>query len=88
MPNWPKSRAAQASIAAVAGIIAAICEFLQIEMKSFNNFYFGPHKAYPYPYPNVHSAHMALYRDCGFATVVVFVVVLVIQRVLTAPHRR
>ena len=75
------------TIAAVVALLAAICVFIQIAMTSFNNFYFGPHKAYPYPYPDAHTAQMVLYRGCGLTMLGVFVVVFTIQRLLTASHR-
>ena len=87
MAKWPKSGGVQAIISVVAALLAAICVFLQIAMTSFNNFYFGPHKAYPYPYPDAHTAQMVLYRDCGLAMLVVFAVVFTIQRLFTGPHR-
>jgi len=87
MARWPKSRGVQATIAVVVALLAAICVFIQTAMTSFNNFYFGPHKAYPYPYPDAHTAQMALYRDCGLTMLGVFVVVFTIQRVFTASHR-
>jgi len=57
---------------------------MQIEMTSFNNFYFGPHKAYPYPYPDAHSAQFALYRDCVLAMLGVFTIVFTILRAFTS----
>ena len=87
MTKWPKSRGVQTAIAVIVALLAAIGVFVQVAMTSFNNFYFGPHKAYPYPYPNAHIAQMALYRDCGLTMLGVFVIVFVAQRLLTAPHR-
>ena len=83
MAKWPKSRGVQTTIAVVVALLAAICVFIQIAMTSFNNFYFGPHKAYPYPYPDAHTAQMALSRDCGLTMLGVFVVVFAIQRFFT-----
>jgi hypothetical protein len=77
----------QAVIAAVAAILAAGLVITQIAMTSFNNFYFGPHKAYPYPYPDVPSAQVALYRDCGLTMLGVFTVSFLIQRLFTKPLR-
>ncbi|WP_157439643.1 hypothetical protein [Terracidiphilus gabretensis] len=77
----------QAVIAAVAAIIAADLVITQIAMTSFNNFYFGPHKAYPYPYPDVHSAQVALYRNCGLTMLGVFTVAFMIQRLVIKPLR-
>jgi hypothetical protein len=87
MAEWPKSTGVQAVIAVIAALFAVICVFAQIAMTSFNNFYFGPHKAYPYPYPDAHSAQMALYRECGLTMIGVFAVMYMIQRLLTASHR-
>jgi hypothetical protein len=71
----------------VAALLAAVCEFTQIAMTSFNNFYFGPHKAFPYPYHDARAAHNALFRDCGMAALFAFVVVFILQRVFLPPHR-
>lgn len=87
MAKWPKSKGVQAAIAAVVAILAAICVFGLVAMTSFNNFYFGPHKAYPYPYADVHTAQMALLRDCGLTMLVVFGVVFLIQRRFASPRR-
>ncbi len=87
MAKWPKSRGVQIAIAAVVAILAGICVFTQIAMTSFNNFYFGPHKAYPYPYPDAHTAQMVIYRDCGLTVLGVFVVVFAIQRIFNARPR-
>jgi hypothetical protein len=78
MVRWPKSKGVQAAIAVVSGLLAASCVLSQIAMTSFNNYYFGPHKAYPYPYGDAHSAQMALYRDCGLTMLGVFAVVFMI----------
>jgi hypothetical protein len=87
MAIWPKSRVVQAIIGVIAALLAAIYVFLQMAMTSFNDFYFGPHKAYPYPYPDAHTGQVALYRDCGLAMLVVFAIVFTIQRLFTSPHR-
>ena len=87
MAKWPQSRGVQATIAAVAALVAATCVFIQIAMTSFNNFYFGPHKAYPYPYHDAHAAQMALYRHCGLTMLGVFGFVFIIQHVFTATPR-
>lgn len=87
MARWPKSGRAQAAVAFVVGLLAAICVLVRIETTSFNNYYFGPHKAYPYPYADAHTYRIALYRDCGLTMLGVFAVVFVIQRLFTALHR-
>jgi hypothetical protein len=87
MVRWPKSKRVQMTIAMVVAFLVAVGVFLQIAMTSFHNFYFGPHKAYPYPYPDANTAQMALYRDCGLAMLGAFVVVFTIQRVFTAPRK-
>jgi hypothetical protein len=84
MAKWPKSRGKQATIAFVVAFLATVWVFVQIEYGYFERFYFGPHKAYPYPYPNAHSAQMALYRDCGFTLIGIFVVIFAVQRIFFA----
>ena len=86
MAAWPKSKRVQVAIAVAAAIFAMICVLLQIATTSFNNFYFGPHKAYPYPYANAHTAQMVLYRDCGLAMLGVFIAVFATQRLLTSRY--
>jgi hypothetical protein len=76
----------QAAIAFAAAFLSAVWVFVEIETGYFQRFYFGPHKGYPYPYPDGHSAQMALYRDCGFAFVVVFGVLFSLQRIFAARH--
>jgi hypothetical protein len=84
MAKWPTSRWKQAAIASVVAFLAAVYVFVQIEGGYFNRFYFPPYKSYPYPYPNDHSAKMALYRDCGFTLIGVFVVIFAVQRMFFA----
>ncbi len=85
--KWPRSKGKQAAIAVVFASLAAILVFANIAMQSFNNFYFAPHKAYPYPYSDVHSAHMALFRNCGGTFLGAFVVVFALQRMFIAFRR-
>jgi hypothetical protein len=85
--KWPKSKGKQAAIALAIALLAAAWVFVEIEGGYFNRFYFPPHKAYPYPYADVHIAQIALYRNCGFTLVGVFVGLFVMQRVL-AGHRK
>jgi hypothetical protein len=84
MAKWPRSKGKQATIASVVALLAAAWLFVQIEYGYFRRFYFDPHKAYPYPYPNEHSAQIALYRDCGFTLLGLFVVLFAIQRMFFA----
>ena len=51
-------------------------------MESFNNYYFGPHKAYPYPYPDAHSANLAISGKCGLAFALVFIGAFALQRLI------
>jgi hypothetical protein len=87
MAKWPRSRAKQAAIAFVIAFLSTVWVFVEIEMGYFQRFYFGPHKAYPYPYPDEHSAQMALYWDCGLTLLVVFAVLFAIQRIFIAARR-
>jgi hypothetical protein len=64
------------------GLLAAVNEWLRIAADSFNNFYFGPHKAYPYPYPDAHGAQLATYRKCGLAFGLVFIVIFALLAVM------
>jgi hypothetical protein len=80
MVKWPRSRGIQAAIAFVVALLSAGYRFVQFEGNFFNNFYFPPHKAYPYPYPTVRAAQIAVWRDCGLTFVAVFAVLFVIQR--------
>ena len=66
----------------VLGLIAAIGEYANLAMQSFNNFYFGPHKAYPYPYSTVHSANVAWVERCGLAFGFVFLAAIALQRII------
>jgi hypothetical protein len=78
--RWPRSKAVQTVIALTLGLIACVSEYAQMAMQSFNNFYFGPHKAYPYPYADVHSANLVWFRNCGLAFGLVFLGTLALQR--------
>jgi hypothetical protein len=80
--RWPRSRSTQAIIALTLGLIASANEYARFAMASFNNFYFGPHKAYPYPYPDVRSANLILLRNCGLAFGLVFLVTWALQKFL------
>jgi hypothetical protein len=87
MAKWPKSRGAHGAIAFAVAFLSAMWVFVQIEMGYFNRFYFAPHKAYPYPYHDAHSAQMALYRDCGFTLLGVSVVLFAVQRMFMVDRR-
>jgi hypothetical protein len=80
--RWPRSKAAQTLIALTLGLIACANEYARMAMQSFNNFYFGPHKAYPYPYADVHSANLALVRKCGLAFALAFLGTVALQRLI------
>jgi hypothetical protein len=80
--RWPRSKTAQSIIALVLGVVAAVGEWLRLAMESFNNYYFGPHKAYPYPYPDVHSANMAMGWKCGLAFALVFIGTFALQMLI------
>jgi hypothetical protein len=67
------------------GLIAAAGEYANLAMQSFNNFYFGPHKAYPYPYPNMHSANVAWAERCVLAFGLVSLSTFALQRLI---HRK
>ena len=82
--SWPRSKITQTVIALMLGLIAGAIEFGRFAMKSFDNFYFGPHKAFPYPYADSHSANLAMARNCGIAFVLVFALAFGLQRVCTA----
>jgi hypothetical protein len=84
MAKWQKSRGKQAALASVVAFLTTAYVFVQIEGRYFNRFYFPPHKAYPYPYPDPHSAQMALYRDCGFTLIGVFGIIFAVQRIFFA----
>jgi hypothetical protein len=81
MAKWPRSKRAQVAIAFAVALSSAVLVFAQIAMESFNNFYFPPHKAYPYPYPTEWAAQIAMCRDCCGTFVVVFAIVYAAQRV-------
>ena len=81
--KWPRSKTTQVIVASTLGLIAGANEYVQFAARSFNNFYFGPHRAYPYPYADVRSANMAMARDCGLAFAAVFLIAFAIQQVLT-----
>jgi hypothetical protein len=87
MAKWPRSRGKQAATAFAVAFLATVCVFIQIEWGYFQRFYFDPHKAYPYPHPDAHAAQMALYQDCGFTLMGVFVVSFAMQRIFLAARR-
>ena len=80
--RWPRSTTVQTIISVVLGLVAGIGEYTNLAMQSFNNFYFGPHKAYPYPYSTVHSANVAWAERCGLAFGLVFFVAIALQTII------
>jgi len=78
--RWPRSRTVQTIIALVLGLIAGVSEYARMAMESFNNFYFGPHKAYPYPYADVHTANLVWARNCALTFGLVFLGTIALQR--------
>jgi hypothetical protein len=85
--RWPQSKSIQAVIAFAVATISAILVAANIAMESFNHYYFAPHRAFPYPYPTDWAARLAMCRDCGLTFLVVFAIVYVVQRWLTAAQR-
>ena len=85
MMKWPRSTGVQAAIAFAVALLSAVLVFLQIAMESINQFYFP--QAYQHPYPDAHSADIALYQDCGLAFLGVFVLLYAVQRRITAKRR-
>jgi hypothetical protein len=84
---WPGSKAVQTAIAAVGALVSAGFVVSHFAMTSFNNFYYAPHKAYPYPYADVPTARMMLYRDCAITMLGIFVVLFTMQRIVAARTR-
>ncbi|MGO9318293.1 MAG: hypothetical protein ACLP1U_10800 [Terracidiphilus sp.] len=82
--KWPRSKVTQSIIALILGLLAAVAEWLQLAMESFNNFYFGPHRAYPYPYPDAHSANIATCWKCGLAFALIFIGAFASQRLIAS----
>jgi hypothetical protein len=88
MMKWPQARGIQAAIAFAVALLSAVFVFVQFAMKSFNNFYFPPHKAYPYPYPNELAARIATWKVCGVTFLAVFAIMYMGQRRFIATRRR
>ena len=86
MMKWPQAKVIQAAIAFAVALVSASLVLVQFAMKSFNNFYFAPHRAYPYPYPNEWAAKIAMWRDCGLTFFVVFGILYMAQRWFMAPR--
>jgi hypothetical protein len=78
--KWPRAKGIQAAVAFVVALLSAVFVFLQFAMQSFNNFYFPPHKSYPYPYPTEWAARIAMWRNCGLTFLVVFAIIYMSQR--------
>jgi hypothetical protein len=87
MMKWPQAKGIQAAIAFAVALLSAVFVFVQFAMESFNNYYFPPHKAYPYPYPNEWAARIAMWRDCGLTFLVVFAILYMAQRRFIATRR-
>ncbi len=81
--RWPRSKMTQAIVALVLSLTAGAIECARFAMKSFNNYYFGPHRGYPYPYADVRTANLALVRDCISVFGLVFVASFVLERLVT-----
>ena len=82
MLTWPRSKRLQAAISLAFALLSAVFVLANIAMKSFNHFYFAPHKAYPYPYATVIAARIAMYRDCGLTFIAAFAIFYLAQRFL------
>jgi hypothetical protein len=82
--KWPRSKITQLLIALIFGLFAAASEEWKFAMNSFNNFYFGPHKAAPYPYPDMHTARVVEFRDCGLAFALAVIAAFELQRLITS----
>ena len=82
MVKWPRSRRIHVTIAFAAAVLAGLQVLAIAAMASFNNFYFAPHKAYPYPYPTEKAAHIVLSRSGCLTFVAVFLGVYGVQRLL------
>ena len=87
MMSWPKSKKVQAAISFALAAWSATGVFVQFAMRSFNDFYFAPHKAYPYPYQTEAAARIALGLKCGMTFLVVFAILYFAQRGLAANRR-
>jgi hypothetical protein len=81
--RWPRSKIMQAIVALVLGLTASAIEYARFAMKSFNNYYFGLHRAYPYPYADVRTANLVLVPDCILVFGLVFVASFVLERLIT-----
>jgi hypothetical protein len=88
MMKWPRSKIVQAAIASAIALLSGLYTFATIAMASFNNFYFPPHKAYPYPYPTVWAARIAMGEKCGLTFLGVFAILYAAQRLLTSPRHK
>ena len=84
MMKWPRSKGIQAAIAFAFAFVSAILVLAEIAMQSFNNYYFPPHKAFPYPYKTEWAARFAECRDCGLTFLGVFVILYWAQRRFTS----
>ena len=81
--KWPRSKIAHIIVALTLGLVAGVGEYALSAMRSFNDFYFAPHKAYPYPYADAHTANLVLARNCGLAFGIVFFAAFALQELTT-----
>jgi hypothetical protein len=86
MAKWLMSKGVQATIAFVFALLAVLLVVVNRAMNSFNNFYFAPHKAYPYPYPTEGAARIALWQSSCLTFFAVFTIVYIFQRLFNS-HR-
>jgi hypothetical protein len=68
-------------------VLSTLFVLSQIVMKGFNDFYFGPHKSFPYPYRTVTDAQIATWLKCGATFLIVFTILYLLQRRLTSAKR-
>ena len=81
--QWPRTPKAQTAIALTLALLVAAWTFLQVQYSYFERFYFGPHKRFPYPYASEKAADIALLTDCSLAFLVVFLGLVILQRLFT-----
>jgi hypothetical protein len=86
MMSWPESKIVQAIIAFIVALLSAGLVASKIVMESFNNFYFGPHKAYPYPYSTIRDARIAMLASCGLAFFGAFIAIYLVMRLFSNRH--
>jgi len=87
MLKWSRSKRVQAVVAFALALLSTALVFVQMAMESFNNFYFPPHKAYPYPHATEWAARLAIGRNCGLTFIGVFAILYVAQRLFVAARQ-